>query len=767
MPRYSLSRHRRLLATACALATFPLTAHAADAVLPDIVVKESPHVAEKFDLPQTMESINAQQIEDAVNVVDPEDAVKYLPSIFIRKRNYGDTQPTIATRTWGVNSSARTLVFVDDVPITALIGNNNTTGAPRWGMVSPEQIDNVDMMYGPFAAAYPGNAMGGVMQITTRMPDSFQATGKQTEAFQDFNVYGTNKLFTTSESAATVGNRWGALSWFLSANHEDSFSQPLSFVTSGSVPAGTSGAIIAQNKIGQAADVVGAGGMLHTVMDNLTAKLAYDITPELRGVYSVGVWSNDGHSKVQSYLTNGAGNSTFTTGNLTTLQRSFASSEYTVDETHVMNSLSLKSDSKGRWDWEAVLTRYDYVDDTQASPASVNAAGNGFITNGYIARLGGTNWTTADLKGIWRPTGPSGAHEASFGLHQDLYVLNNPTTNTNTWTSTSGNGNGTLYTDGEGKTATSALWAQDAWKLLPGWKATLGGRLERWETFDGYNYTSPAYGAAGVSAGASQPTVKATNFSPKASLAWEIASDWTTTASFGKAYRYPTVGELYQIGTVNGVTSTPNANLSPERVLSEELAVERQTNDTKLRLSLFWENTSNALIQQTSTTNGTATSYWMNVGEVQNRGVEVVTQQKNAILRGLDLSNSLTFVNSKILADSTWASATGSAAVGRHVPYVPDWRDTAEAVYHANDELAFALAARYQGKMYSTLDNSDNVPHVMGAFDKFFIVDTHAHYQFVDAISADIGIDNLFNDKYFLYHPFPGRTYVADVKVRF
>ena len=61
--------------------------------------------------------------------------MKYLPSIFLRKRNYGDTQATMATRVWGVSSSARSLIFADGVPLTALIANNNTIGGPRWGLV--------------------------------------------------------------------------------------------------------------------------------------------------------------------------------------------------------------------------------------------------------------------------------------------------------------------------------------------------------------------------------------------------------------------------------------------------------------------------------------------------------------------------------------------------------------------------------------------------------------------------------------------------------
>ncbi len=83
-------------------------------------------------LPVT-QTITARKIDETINIVDPEDAVKYLPSIFLRKRNYGDTQAIMETRVWGVSSSARSLIFADDVPLTALIANNNSIGGLRWG----------------------------------------------------------------------------------------------------------------------------------------------------------------------------------------------------------------------------------------------------------------------------------------------------------------------------------------------------------------------------------------------------------------------------------------------------------------------------------------------------------------------------------------------------------------------------------------------------------------------------------------------------------
>ena len=46
-------------------------------------------------------SITAREIEQTINLKDPEDAVKYMPSLFVRKRNDGDNQAVLATRTWG------------------------------------------------------------------------------------------------------------------------------------------------------------------------------------------------------------------------------------------------------------------------------------------------------------------------------------------------------------------------------------------------------------------------------------------------------------------------------------------------------------------------------------------------------------------------------------------------------------------------------------------------------------------------------------------
>ncbi|ULU23875.1 TonB-dependent receptor [Dyella terrae] len=700
--------------------------------------------------PATLASVPAERVEATINAVDVEDAAKYLPSLFVRKRNYGDTQPVLATRTWGVNSSARTLVYVDDIPISALIANNNTIGAPRWGMTSPEAIDHIDMMYGPFSAAYAGNSMGGVMHIVTRMPDKTEVTIKQTEAVQSFDLYGTHGNYSTSQTSLTAGGRSGNFGWFFGANAMNSFSQPLSIITGSATPAGTGGTIPALNKLGQVANVYGAGGLLHTSMLDLNGEFTYDITPQWKATYLVGYWHNHGQSSTDTYLTDTAGHPTY--GKVA----GFASNVYQLSADHLMQGLSVKSDTKGNYDASFVVTHYDFLRDNQWQPAGVTT-GTGLTTNGRLASYGGTRWSTVDATGIWRPQGYDGAHEVSIGAHADEYKLNNPTTNLSDWqdpdTLTA------LYSTGRGKTQTQALWLQDAWHFAPNWLLTWGGRYEWWKASDGYNFS----GKTGVQ----QPVEKANGFSPKATLQWNVAADWRITSSLAKAIRFPTVGELYQLVQTGSTYSVPNPDLKPETARSGELAVEHAIDQGMLRLSLFQENTKNALISQTSTLPNVAVpvTYVMNVGKLRNRGIELVAQKDNVLIQGLELSGSVTFVDSTILSNDSFASTAGTISEGKHAPYVPRWRATAVATYRPDAAWAFTLAGRYSGRQYSTLDNTDNTPHVFGAFDKFTVFDVRAHYQINDHLAASFGIDNINNEKYYLYHPFPQRTYVADLKL--
>src|SRR5204863_2328453 len=115
---------------------------------------------------------------------------------------------------------------------------------------------------------------------------------------------------------------------------------------------------------------------------------------------------------------------------------------------------------------------------------AASASDTTFGAAGRIAVLDATNWGSLDLKAAWHRGGALASHAVTFGAHADRYRLNNPTYNTPDWRAGDPT---TVATEGDGKTRTHALWAQDAWRLAPAWKLTAGGRFEDWQAFDGYN----------------------------------------------------------------------------------------------------------------------------------------------------------------------------------------------------------------------------------------------------------------------------------------
>jgi iron complex outermembrane receptor protein len=708
---------------------------------------------QRLTLPKTV-SITAARVEQTVNLVDPEDAVKYLPSVFVRKRNNGDTQATLATRVWGVSSSARSLILADGVPLSAFIANNNTIGGPRWGLVSPIEVARIDMMYGPFSAAYGGNSMGAVMLITTRMPQHLEGAVSQTQAFQRFDLYGTRSTYPTSQTSVDIGDRFGKLSFWASGNYQNSHSQPLAYVTAGSFPSGTTGGYADTNKLGAPANVLGANGLLRTEMLNAKLKAAYDITPRLRAVYTLGLWNNDASSAVDTYIAR-SGQPTYAG------QAAFASGFYDLEQRHSAQSLSLRTESTRDWDVEAIATQYRFNKDRQRTPTTTSPTDTTFGTAGRIAQLDGTGWSTLDVKGAWHRGGPLATHTIAAGLHYDRYRLANPTYNTSDWRSGEPT---TIATEGDGKTRTQAVWAQESWRATPTFTLTLGARYEDWRGYDGFNQSGTTTVA--------QPTVTGSRFSPKAVLAWTPTFEWTITGSVGKAYRFATAAELYQLVSTGTTFTSPEPNLAPDNDLAAELKVERAFDKARVQLALFQDDVHDAIISQfLPLVPGSTTlySYVSNVDQVRARGAELVFGTSDLFVHGLDFSASGTYVDARTLALSGRASATAPAgsAVGKFLPNIPQRRATFAGTYRPDGQWSLTLAGRYSSKLYTTLDNADVRFNTYQGFAEWFVMDARAMYRHDRHWSASVGVDNLLNRKYFLFHPFPQRTLVLGAKYSF
>ena len=280
-------------------------------------------------------------------------------------------------------------------------------------------------------------------------------------------------------------------------------------------------------------------------------------------------------------------------------------------------------------------------------------------------------------------------------------------------------------------------------------------RNEDWRAYGGSNFSaSPALFVC-------LSRISASTLLFKASLAWQISDHWSFTGSWGVAFRMPTVTELYQAITTGTVLTVPNPNLRPERASSYELAAERATENGRLRVTFFEEDITSALLSQSAPllpASNTLFSFVQNVDRTQVRGVEFFLDQYDVVVPGLEVMASLTAADGRIRQDNGIA-----AAVGKFIPGVPKLKANAVATYRPDDSWAFTIGARYSDRSFGTIDNSDPISQTYQGFAGYFVVDARVKYRIDENWSVSAGIDNLGNDKYFLFHPFPQRPAILEI----
>jgi iron complex outermembrane receptor protein len=791
---------KTLVASACALAlslaaqaqTTPNKATTATSPSTDKEIKELGTVvitsgrptSLPSQIPTTMEGIKAEEIAKSINATDSEDALKYLPSLLIRKRYIGDyNHAVLASRASGTNNSARSVVYADGVLLSNFLGNG-ATYAPRWGMVTPEEIERVDVLYGPFSAAYPGNSVGAIVDYQTKMPTAFEAHGKVGISSSPFSLYGTSTTARSNQASASVGNKSGDWAWWMDFSQTHSVGQPMGWLlkpactgaaqaataTSPAVAACTgaatavNGAVATLDKFNNPNMVMGTATAYDTTQDHAKIKLAYDFSGTLKASYSFGYWGNQSQGRSQSYLTNAATGAAVTSGVVSVGGNKYniAATDFTMSNEalkHFMQALSLKSNTKDVFDYEVAVSQYAYKQDDNRAPtnyANGLANGAGTLTDGA-----GTGWNAFAAKGTYRPGGTKGAHIVDFGYQRDAYKLSQIKSDiTGSWTGGSATGVPSAnYSNIGGNSQLQSLWGQDTWRIAKDWKTVLGLRAEQWTTQNGRTLSSTTVNIA-------YPSRQENALSPKAALSFQAQPDVVLKASIGRAVRFPTVQELY------GNTATANSqyvndpNLKPEKSVTSEWTVEKDLGNATLRGTVFFEDTRNSIYSQTvydSVANANITRV-QNIGRIASQGLEVSYQGVDVVTRGLDISGSLTYTESKIRENTGYVFSAGDT-IGSYQPRVPLFRATGLVGYRWSDKLTTNLGARYSGKQYTALDNRDVNGYAYTAASKFFTVDTRIRYQFDKTTSLAFGIDNLNNYTYWNFHAYPQRTYHAELRV--
>jgi iron complex outermembrane recepter protein len=715
----------------------PVSVHASDTM-----VTETPGVSVRV----TRARLQQQ------NISESDDALRYAPNLQVRKRYIGDPNAVISGRNTGTLQSARSLVYADGLLLSNLM-TNGWDGAPRWGMVAPEEIGAVDVLYGPFSALYPGNSLGTTVLIHTRLPQKLMASASAQFMSQDFrDAYGSSGHDNGRSLAATLGDRHGRWSWMLALNRLDNHGQPMQYATAR--PGGDAaqavpvqGATLDRNPNGTPRLVVGATGIEHTVQTQAKLKLGVDITDRIAALVTVGGWRNRAEDRSRSLVRDASGapvaSGTLTTGGQTWTMAPSALAPSSTSETHVLYGAELNGTLDNGWRWTAVASHYDFLR-SQAHTAdlaqSIGVPGG----PGSVADKAGSGWDTLDL----RSSGSVGDdHMLYAGVHGDRYVLDSRVRGASNW---HGDADGAAISAFAGRTQTRAGYLQDVWSFAPAWALTLGARLEQWRAYGGLR--------AGTGAALRYANRQRTDLSPKAALEWDFAADWQLRLAWGKGVRYPTVAELFQGSVSANAIVNNDPNLAPERDTAIDLTLRHHLDNGYWRVSLYRDRIADSLYAQTDITVTPTVSSVQNVDLVRHRGIEGELALTDVWTSGLDLSASLAFNDASTVRDRRYPLADG-----KRFPRIPRLRASAFADYRFAPAWDASLGVRHSGRQYGTLDNSDFVD-TYGAVSAFTVADARLRWRFAPGWTAAAGVDNLTNARYWVYHPYAGRTWFGELR---
>jgi len=224
--------------------------------------------------------------------------------------------------------------------------------------------------------------------------------------------------------------------------------------------------------------------------------------------------------------------------------------------------------------------------------------------------------------------------------------------------------------------------------------------------------------------------------SPRLGLVRELPHGLSLTATAFRAFRGPTMNELYRTGQVGSQTTLANASLLAERATGFEFGGEWQARVGRLRATYFWTEVnrpiSAVLLSQTTTTQ---TLQRQNLGQIRSRGLMLEAQSQS--WRGLDATFGYQFAIATVTAFNSSSPAQANLT-GNWIPEVPREAVTATLNDTMPHVATFHLIASYTGH---TFDDAAN-QYILHPYARF---DVSAERLLPHGFALFAGAQNLLN----------------------
>lgn len=700
--------------------------------LPPIVVTAT-RVRISLNPPVSSSSLLKEEIER----VDPDlldQAISLISGVCLkRSKGMADIMPRVYLRGFGIRSvpgpGSRALLLLDGIPISTWYG------IPFIG------VERVEVVKGPYSSLYGTNAMGGVVNIITKVEEGMEGRGEMGEE-------GTY-LFDVN-----LGKRIGKIGFYGSLGTHSTQGYISNYVLA--YPKSTQDTTIPlltgyeriKDPRGNIRYIIGDYGRNWYRDIGGLFKILYQLSPHtLIGVRTVGSVYGYGYKDGRSWLKTLDGKPAregdFRLDDSTKIyisENTFHSSYGGYPTTSL--SLFLKSNkrefttsmdislSSGRY-WYA--SPYSYISETS-------------FWNNSLSLLSGYNKEKGSL--LFGLEGRGGKERK---LKQGLKDWEDPESREEV--------------EYENQGTNLSLGAFTQLILKPFYPITLylGLRNDLWLTKEGRSRYKRKEGYIE----SSYPEKEEMNLSPRIGFRFS-----NLYLSFGKSFRAPTEYELYNEWAYFSTLYKGNPDLKPEKGWVMEMGLNQNIRDKLfLNLSLFSGKIED-MIGETLLDSASITLY----NQEHNTDFKRIKEKANiekVDVKGLELGlrfKPLNFLTFEIGFDyndmEVIENPEDTSSLGKQLTGMPRFNSFGN-LFLSTGRFTISLFINQRSKVYGEPDNSDTLSGVYTSYDPYTLIDIGASYRITSSIRLRTKVSNLLNREYYDYYLMPKRRVKAGIGLRF
>ncbi|HID96341.1 MAG TPA: TonB-dependent receptor [Candidatus Latescibacteria bacterium] len=700
--------------------------------LKEIVVTATKVQEKKENLPVSASVLTESDVRN-IRSTFADEALKYLPGAYLKRAKFTATTSNVTLR--GFPAENRTLVLLDGQPLNDAYG-----GSLEWSAISLERAEKIEVVKGPFSSLYGGYAMGGVINILTRTPGERQVSIR--------TAYGSHNTFCQDLS---YSEKIGGLSFNLYGGKKWCDGRRTAYIIKsakeGSGEVKVTGYKETKDKYGRPCYLIGDGGKNYWDQAQYGAKFSLSLREgselSLRMAHN---WRKYGYRDPRSYLRDENGNPV-DEGKADIGGRYIKIKPYNFFKSYgiVRNdcyslrySTSLGEDVKleGRASINDNLSWW-----VQAQNGATQQGGPGKI-----------DWTEPNrtVEGELRLSIPFNLLGKGSILTTGLNYRSDRAASKRwelaDWLDEESKKTREPYSRIGGKVQASAIYAQLRVKPIERLRLFAGGRFDWWRNYD-----------ASLSDEGNLTRYEASNsshFSPTVGILYKPGFDlglWRLErirASWGTAFRPPTIYELYKTWSFWGRVYEANPELTPETSTSWEAGFDQTLLGTRVSFTHYQSRLENLIYYKLITEKH---KQRQNAGKGTIEGIEI--EVARSITPWLHLSGNLTYQHTEITENPG-----DPESVGKQFQLVPKGMHNIMLLFHKAGWSA-SLAWRYASKVYGSSDNSDTQEGVYGSYDPVNTLNAKIRYAVTEHLELSLAVDNLLDREYYEYYRAPGRSF--------